>query len=576
MNIDPKNDPTFEGFDASIEKIMQDWKVPGVGIAVIRDNQVVLAKGYGFRDVENRLPVDADTIFAIGSASKAFCSMAVGQLVDQGKLEWDKPVREYMPDFKVWDNFASERMSPRDLLCHRSGLPRHDLMWYNSPHTRKEIYERLRHLEPNKDFRTTFQYQNLMYMSAGYLVERVSGKTWEEFTKAETMQKLGMSRSNFSVEDSKKHDNIAFPYNKEKDQIKQVPFRNIDAIGPAGSINSTATDMAKWVIAHLNEGKYGEAQIISQGSLKQMHSSTTPIDSFIPGIENIRELGDMSYGLGWFLQPYRGRRLIHHGGNIDGFTSLISFMPDDKCGIVLLTNLNGTFCTYPMMLHIYDRLLGLEQLDLNSQFLELFQKMEKAAEEAKEKSASQKKPDTRPSHEPADYVGDFEHPAYGIAKIALEDGILKLTYNNILFNMEHYHYDYFNAKMAEGLEMEFKVCFFTDPQGNIASLSIPLESNVKDIVFTRKASEEMSKPEFLRQFTGKYRFMETQIIEVTLKEDHLTAVVMGQEADLEPYMGTQFKVKGTPASIEFKIVDGKVPGADLLQDGATFYAERIA
>lgn len=159
-DIEPKNTPAFDGFSEFVEKVLQDWKVPGIGIAVIKDDKVVLARGYGFRDVEKKLPVDSETIFAIGSSSKAFASMAVGQLVDQGKLDWDKPVRDYMPDFKLWDNFASERMSPRDLLCHRSGLPRHDAMWYNSPLSRKEIYERLRYLEPNKDFRTNFQYQN--------------------------------------------------------------------------------------------------------------------------------------------------------------------------------------------------------------------------------------------------------------------------------------------------------------------------------------------------------------------------------------------------------------------------------
>ncbi len=577
-DIDPKNNPAFDGFDEFVNKILQDWKVPGVGIAVVKDKEVVLAKGYGYRDLENKLPVDAETIFAIGSASKAFAAMAVGQLVDQGKLDWDKPVRDYMPTFKLYDPFATERMSPRDLLCHRSGLPRHDISWYSSPLSRKELYERIRHLEPNKDFRTDFQYQNLMYLTAGYLVEYVTGKTWEEFTKENVFDKLGMGLSNFSVEDSKKHDNIAFPYDKEKDVIKQVPFRNIDAVGPAGSINSTPTDMAKWVIAHLNEGNYQDTQIISKANLVQMHTPTTPIPgSFFPGMEDVKELGDTSYGLGWFIQPYRGRRLVHHGGNIDGFTALISFMPDEKVGVVLLTNMNGSFSTFPLMLNIYDRMLGLDQLELNEKFMEAIKKLMEAVEKSKEKSAEQRRKDTHPSHPLEEYVGAYSNPGYGPLKIDMVDGKLTGKYNALTFNLEHYHFDTFDAINTEDEEMSMKFSFFTDVQGNISSIAAPMEPNVKDIVFTRVASDEMRQKSFLEQFVGKYRFMETQTLEIVLKDEFLTIALMGSpEMELEPYMSTQFKVKGAPASIEFKIKDGKVTGADLLQGGATFEAEKIA
>ena len=576
-DIDPKGNPMFEGFDAFVNKVLDDWKVPGMGVAIIKDGEVVLAKGYGYRNLEEKQPVDSETIFAIGSASKAFASMAVGQLVDQGKLEWDKPVRDYMPTFRLHDPFASERMSPRDLLCHRSGLPRHDLMWYSSPLSRKEIYERLRYLEPNKDFRTNFQYQNLMYLTAGYLVEYISGLTWEAFTQKEVFDKLDMSSSNFSVEESKKHENIALPYSKEKEDIKQVPFRNIDAVGPAGSINSNVTDMAKWVITHLNGGKYGESQIISKANLDQMHTATTPIPgSFFPGMEEVKELGDMAYGLGWFLQPYRGHRLVHHGGNIDGFSALVSFMPDDNLGVVLLTNMNSTFSTFPVLLNAYDRLLGLEELELNDKFLSIIAKMEEAGEKGKEKSEERRRKDTSPSHPLAEYAGKYEHPGYGPYTVELVDGKLTGKYNSLAFNLKHYHFDIFEAVNTEEEQMSMKLSFLTDYEGNISSISAPLEPSVKDIVFSRVASDEMRDKDFLAQFAGKYRFMETQIIDVALKEDVLTMAMMGQpEIELEPYQGTEFKLKGVRASVDFKIEDGKVVGADLLQGGAVFNAEKI-
>jgi CubicO group peptidase (beta-lactamase class C family) len=575
-DIEPKN-PVFAGFDEFVNKVLADWKVPGMGIAIIKDDKVILAKGYGYRDVEHKLPVDSETLFAIGSSSKAFAAAAVAVLVDQGKLEWDKPVREYMPTFKLYDNFASERMSPRDLLCHRSGLPRHDISWYSSPLTRKELYERLRYLEPNKDFRTNFQYQNLMYMTAGYLVEYMTGLTWEEFTKKEIFKKIGMTYSNFSVEESKKSVNAAFPYAKQKGEVKQVPFRNIDAVGPAGSINSNVIDMAKWVITHLNDGIFKGKQIVSKANMNELHKPTMPIGgSFFPGLEEVKALGDMSYGLGWFMQPYRGMRLIHHGGNIDGFSALISFMPDEKLGVALLTNMNGTFSTFPITLNIYDRLLGLDQLELNDKFLSVIKTMEEAGEKGKEKAAELRKTNTQPSHPLEEYAGDFVNPGYGPLKISIENGKLNAKYNSLTFDVVHYHYDIFEIVNEENEDMTMKISFSTDTFGNIASVAVPFEASVKDIVFTRTASDEMRQKDFLAQFTGKYRFMQTQIIDVVLKGEMLTIAMMGApETELEPYKGTQFKVKGLPASIEFKLKDGKVIGADLLQGSAVYEAEKI-
>src|SRR5580698_4158474 len=196
----------LNGFDDFANQALRDWKCDGFAIAVIQDGQVILSKGYGLRNVKRNLPVTTKTLFAIGSSTKSFTVSAMGALVDQGKLDWDKPVRDYLPDFKMWDPFATERMTPRDLVTHRSGLPRHDLMWYSSPFSREEIFNRLRYLEPNKDFRTTFQYQNLMFMTAGYLAGHVAGMSWEQLVHNTIFEPLGMTGSNFSVVDSQKTD----------------------------------------------------------------------------------------------------------------------------------------------------------------------------------------------------------------------------------------------------------------------------------------------------------------------------------------------------------------------------------
>jgi CubicO group peptidase (beta-lactamase class C family) len=226
---EPRLDP--KDFSAFVHKTLSEWKVPGVAIAVVKEGKVILAEGYGFRDIKNQLKVTPQTLFAIGSSSKAFTATAVGILVDEGKLDWNKRVRDYLPTFQLQDEFATEQMTPRDLLCHRSGLPRHDLVWYGSSLSRKELFDRMRYLEP-----------------------------------------LGMKDSDFSVEDSRKQPDHTLPYGEKDDKVTEIPFRNLDAMGPAGSINSNVLDMAQWVLLNLNKGKAGDKQVISEASLAEIHS----------------------------------------------------------------------------------------------------------------------------------------------------------------------------------------------------------------------------------------------------------------------------------------------------------------
>ena len=307
---------TFEGFDSFAQQVLTDWKCAGFAVAVIQDGNVIYSKGFGLRDIKNNQPVTPKTLFAIGSSTKSFTVTSLGVLVDQGKIEWDKPVKDYLPDFKMMDQFATDRMTPRDLVTHRSGLPRHDRMWLNSPFTRQEIFERLRYLEPNKDFRTTFQYQNLMFMTAGYLAGHVAGMSWEDHVRKVIFEPLGMTASNFSVSEMQKAADHSQPYTVVKGEVREIPFRNIDTIGPAGSINSNVEEMAKYVTMHLQHGK----GIISAKNSAEMQSPQMSISG--PPAEN-KELGAQSYGMGFFLTSYRGHYLVHHGGNIDGFSALV-------------------------------------------------------------------------------------------------------------------------------------------------------------------------------------------------------------------------------------------------------------
>lgn len=569
-----KPKPDLDGFDAFVSATMKEWKAPGVAIAVVEDGKVILARGYGLRDVKSNLPVTPKTLFAIGSSTKSFTVSSLGVLVDQGKLEWDRPVREFLPDFRLHDEVATGRMTPRDLVTHRSGLPRHDLMWYNSPRTRQQIYDRLRFLEPSKDFRSTWQYQNLMFMTAGYLAGRVADMPWEELVRQKIFAPLGMQDSNFSVEDSKRGADYALPYSKVKEEVKEIPFRNIDTIGPAGSINSNITDMVNYLQMQMNKGRFGERQVLSESNVTQMQSP----QMVMPGASSRAELGHSSYGMGWIITTYRGRKLVHHGGNIDGFSALVTFMPQAKIGMVILTNVSGSPAPSVLSYNVYDRLLGLDQVAWTERLREDEKKSKDAEEEAKKRGLTPRREGTRPSHELKDYVGEYEHPGYGIMRVSLEQGVLRAAINGLNGTLNHFHYDVFEFAEDPLLPLQkTKLMFQTSLQGDVESLSAPFETSLKPIIFTRLADRAMLDPKFLEPLAGQYQIGPVTAT-VSLQGDKgLTLTMPGQPVyELVPVKDLRFNVKGlTGFSLEFK-KDAAGLAAEVIfyQPNGTFVAKR--
>ncbi len=555
-----------------INNTMQEWKVPGLAIAIVKDNQIIFCEGFGLRDVEKGLKVTPQTLFAIGSCTKAFTTMAMSILVERGKLDWDKSVRNYLPSFKLFDSYVSEHMTPRDLVTHRSGLAGHDFMWHGTPFTRQELFERLQYLEANYELRTSFQYQNLMYMTAGYLAGEISGSSWEKFVQQEIFNPLDMRESNFSVTRSQEAEDFALPYFEEKnDEVTEIPFCNLDAIGPAGSINSNVTDMAKWVLLNLNQGKYDDKQIISPATLNQLH---TP-QFVIPEPLKYPEILHSSYGLGWFINAYRGHNLVHHGGNIDGFSALTTLLPQDNIGMVILTNLNVTPLPIILAYHVCDRLLGLDEVPWNERIKEKVAQSKEADKKAQEKTSSKRKPGTQPSHPLEDYTGDFEHPAYGILSVEINGNHLIAKYNLIEFELQHYHYDIFEIKF-EPIQFSGLVSFFTDTQGNISSLSVPLEPAVKPLLFTRMPEKGMKETSFLEKFVGDYELFE-QLLTISLRDNDLVASIVGQpDYELVPYKGTEFNLKNLSGfSIKFALdFVGVVTEAVISQPNGVFTAKK--
>lgn len=566
--------PEMDGFDAFVEQALKDWKVPGVAIAVVKGDKVILLKGYGFRDAEKQLPVTPQTLFAIGSITKSFTVTTLGMMMDEGKLDWDQPVRNVFPGFKMFDPVLTEQMTVRDLVTHRSGLPRHDLVWYTSDFSREDLVRRLQYLEPNKPLRSTFQYNNLMFMTAGYIAGQLNGTSWEDAVRARILGPLGMTGTNFSELATQNSGDFGQPYRKGSDlkaEVKRIPFDaqcpDTCALGPAGEINSNVTDMSKYVLFHMNHGEAAGQQLLSQNNSVQMQVPQMSL----PGAPDFPELSETSYGMGFFLSAYRGHKEVGHGGNIDGFSAELGFLPAEKIGVVVLTNEDGTPLPGIIAYNVFDRMLGLEQVPWSKRFLDLEQKQKQGEQEAKDKGYVPRKTGTHPSHDLKEYGGEYSNPGYGIATITRDGDTFKLTLNKVNRNLEHYHYDVF--QVPDNPQDDFaklKVMFLSDLNGEISSLSMPLEPNTNDIVFTRMPDKQLTDRRFIEAFAGQYEFPGAPVpLTISLRGDHALVGNTPGQPDLEllPKRGTTFDLKGLAGfSIEFKKdASGKVTEAVFTQ-----------
>lgn len=477
-----------QSFDARIDSVLKAWKVPGIGLAIVKGDQVLMIKGYGYKDLEQKVPVTKDTKFAIGSVSKSFTVTAMASQASDGKLDWDAPVRRYLPDFMMFDPMATERMTPRDLVIHRSGLPRHDVMWGGGTFTRDELYQRLRYLEPTRDFRAVWQYQNLMYMAAGYLSGKLDQTSWEDVVRARVFRPLGMATADFSVADLQRSADYALPYARlPNDSVVKIPYRNLDAIGPAGSINASPAEMIRYVTMHLNRGKLEGREILKPNAAREMQIPQMVMPVGQEAGPGGVDLGESSYGMGFMIQTYRGRKMVHHGGNIDGFSAEVNFLPNDSIGVVVLTNLNGTATRDFIPFMVYDRLLGLPPIDWSGRYKAQADRQRARQDSIRTRDAASRVANTQPSHPLTDYAGTYNHPGYGDVKITVESGKLAFSYSSFALGMEHWHYDVFETQARSTANpIRWRVQFHADATGIITGLTIPIESALKPMMFTKK------------------------------------------------------------------------------------------
>ncbi|GLC24949.1 serine hydrolase [Roseisolibacter agri] len=466
----------YPGYAAYVEQALKTWKVPGTGIAIVRNDSVVFARGFGVRELGRPAPVTERTLFAIGSSSKAFTAAAVAMLVDEKKVSLDAPAATYLPGLQLADPYATRELTVRDLLSHRSGLARGELAWYGSGFDRDEIVRRVRYLQPSWSFRSQFGYQNIMYIAAGQVVAHVANTTWDDFVKSRIFGPLGMTSSSTSTKALDPQMELATPHATVNDTVRPVgAWRNIDNAGPAGSINSHVVDMAQWLRLQLGRGSYGGRQLISARMIEEMHTPHTVIrlDSAARVLNPDTHL--QAYGLGWFLQDYRGKLVVQHGGNVDGFTALVAMMPEEKLGVVILTNMNGTGLPTALMNKLFDLHLKAPARDWSGDLYARTLAAQARAKTAQQRLEASRVRDTKPSLPLAAYAGTYADSLYGDIVVREQNGKLSMTFGPIWRGeLEHWHFDTFRTKFDTPVLGPIPVLFRLNAAGKVDEMVLDM------------------------------------------------------------------------------------------------------
>jgi CubicO group peptidase (beta-lactamase class C family) len=578
LTAQPPTDKRLAGLDTFVVKVLKDWHAAGVTIAVVEKNKVVYTGGFGFRDLDKKLPVTENTQFAIGSCTKAFTASIIGMLQSEGKVDIDKPVRNYLPELKFQNEYTNAHATLRDMMCHRTGLPRHDLSWYASWATRDEFLKRIEFLEPTAELREKWQYNNFMFMAQGVVIEKITGKSWEENMRERILKPLGMDNTNLSTKDLEKTPDHSLAFVTKDSSVKAIPYRNIDAMGPAGSVNSCAKDMAKWLITWINNGKYNGKEIFASSYRNDAITIQMATGGGLPGAENA-DVHINGYGLAWGISSYRGHYRVEHGGGIDGFITTTGFFPSDSIGIFVSSNQGGV--TSSIRNFIADRLLKLPYRNWSKSLLDANKKATEAAKTIVKNDSLNHVFNTKPTHELKDYTGTYSNPGYGKIEITLKDGKLASEFNSIPIKIEHYHYDQFTATPQDPSfdDVSLRFSFYTDERGNISKMTVPFEAGVKDIEFVKETKAlDISKTD-LKKYEGSY---EMEIAPGTfakfyLKAQTLYAFIEGQpEYELVPVDKNKFDLKILKGySVLFEENDkGEMISCSFIQPNGTFKAKK--
>lgn len=554
-------DDQLQAFDAAMPQLLHEWNAPGIGVGVVAGDQLVFARGYGYRDYGRQLPFTPQTLCPIASNTKLFTAVAAGLLVEEGKLTWDKPLSAAVPTLRFATPELTNSVTLRDLLAHRTGLTRHDGLWYQRDTlTRVDIFNRLQYLTPTAPLRQLFLYNNLMYATVGYIIELLSGQTWEEFVRSRIFTPLAMPNAVYSIAEMQQRPEYGVPFceKRDSDELYQIPYyEEINAAAPAGAITANLEELAHWLAALMNDGHYAGQSILPSGILKETLAPAMAEPNFLGETQGWWEALNAVYGMGRVTEVYRGHLLTKHGGNIDGFHSQLSFLPQANLGVIVFVI--GDHCAVladVLTYNLYERFLGLSQTPWSERWLAVRRKDKAAGKEARAKAGAEQVPNTNPSHPLADYVGEYDHPAYGLLQIADNADGLHFHFGRIQLPLSHFHYDRFDTPDDERLG-KWSLNFRTNPQGDIDQVMMALDQ--AEVTFMRRAPTV--DPQQLAQLAGVYATPSGFKFQIVLKEEGALYLAAPGQPDekLLPHKEGRFRIERfAEVTFEFVIVDGQV------------------
>ena len=574
----------FAGLDTAFNRVLKDWHAAGFAVAVVEKGQVIYAKGFGYKDYEKKIPATPNTLFAIGSCTKAFTASLLGMLNKDAKVDFDKPVRTYLPELKFYNDEMTDKITLRDMMCHRTGLPRHDLSWYLfTTQSRDSLLQRIQYMEPSAEIRQKWQYNNFMFLLQGMVTEKITGKSWENNIREKIFTPLGMTGSNVSIDELQKSDDASIGYDVKKDSIiYKMDYYHIDAMGPAGSINSSVTDMSKWVSTWLNGGKANGKEIIPASYLSEATGSQMVINSSLPEKEN-PDIYLANYGFGWIIGSYRGHYRVQHGGNIDGFSANTCLFPSDSIGIIVLCNQNGSAVPTVVRNIIADRMLQLKYHDWETEQKKTADKATAEAKAVEKTKTSSRKTGTHPSHELKGYEGMYTNKGYGSFEVVAKGDSLFARFGTHLWWLNHYHYDSFepferdNREGYDTTDHSAVMQFNMNVAGDIETASFNFEPTLKPLVFTKTPTAKPLSKDSVQKYAGDYLLGAVTLKILIKSESTLYLIVPGQpEYELVPVDTNKFSIKTLNGfTVQFN-TDSKGNITELLsiQPNGTFKATR--
>ena len=469
----------LDGFDEYVAKSQELWGVPGLAVAVVEKGEVAFIKGYGVQKLGESRPVDRHTIFSMASTTKAFTAIALAMLVDDGKIEWDDPVVKYLSNFTLSDPYVTRKLTIRDLLTHRSGIdPNPANSLWSVGYDRKDIVHRMRYANVVAGFRSNWQYNNGMYIVAGEVIESVTGLSWESFVRDNILYPLGMTETFMVAADVQNRKNVASAHMEIDDVLQPVAYPSFDAVGAAGSMQSSVHDMAKWLTFLLDSTKVDNEPKLKPETYSELFRPQMTIAAPYPAANKAKS-NMFAYGLGWFLQDYRGTQLIMHTGSLIGMNAIIGLLPEKNVAMVLLANRSGAEVRHALMYDVIDRYLGKRDKDWSQELFDLYreigQRRKQAREEVKAKIEMERVENTSPSLQLGEYTGLYADSLWGTIEVVLESSGLVLKESggaNDIADLEHWHYDVFMAVWRDKryIENRFLVNFKMNSNAKVTEL----------------------------------------------------------------------------------------------------------